>query len=207
MTGVVAPLLLAAVAASAQYKAEPAGAPPSEVAPAILATLNKTGIKIVGANGNTFVEIWLRSAAPTGPNSTDQGVTLPSIPIGSVLGVLRFPGKGADRRGQPIVAGVYTLRYGNHPINGDHQGVSPQRDFLLLAPVSADTSIAAIPEFEALTGLSKKASGSTHPAVLSFWKGDGSSTGLEKQGDTDWVLHAKIGDLPVDIILVGKAEG
>jgi hypothetical protein len=200
--------LLAAAVCPAQYKAQPSGDPPSEVAPAILATLNKAGTKIIAPNGSTFVEIWLRSAPPTGPNSSEQGVTLPMLPVGALLGVLRFPGKGADRRGQPIAAGVYTVRYGNHPINGDHQGVAPQRDFLVLAPASADQKVDTVPDFDSLMALSKKASGSTHPAVLSFWKADSDfKPGFEKQGETDWVLQVKFGDLPIAIILVGKAEG
>src|SRR5262249_38308058 len=121
MTRVVGTLLLTALAATAQFKAQPTGQPPQEVAPAILAMMNETGTAIAGPNG-VFVEIWLRKDAPNGPPSTEQGVTLTTFPIGSILGVLRFPGKGADRRGQPIPAGVYVLRYGNHPVNGDHQG-------------------------------------------------------------------------------------
>jgi hypothetical protein len=206
MTHVVGTLLLTAIAATAQFKAQPTGQPPQEVAPAINAMMNQTGTAVAGPNG-VFVEIWLRNEAPSGPQSTEQGVTLTTFPIGSILGVLRFPGKGADRRGQPIPAGIYVLRYGNHPVNGDHQGVAPQRDFLVMSPAAADRTTDPVGEFEALMALSKKASGSTHPAVLSFWKGDGSGSGLEHQGETDWVLHTKIGNVPVDIILIGKAEG
>ena len=205
MTRVVGSLLLAAVAATAQYKAEPAGAPPSEVSPAILATLQKTGSKIAGPNG-AYAEIWLRAALPAGPKSTEPSVSLPSLQIGDLLGVLRFPGKGSDRRGQPIPAGVYILRYGNFPINGDHQGVAPQRDFLVLTPAGADQSADRVKDLEALMALSKKASAGTHPAVLSFWKADDFKPGLEKEGENDWVLQTKLGDVAVAIIVIGKAE-
>lgn len=208
MTRVVCSLLLAALAVHAQYKAQPAGEPPAEIAPAVLAALNKTGTKIVAANGSTFVEIWLRAEAPPGPGSGEPNVSLPMIPAGALLGVVRFPSKGADRRGQTIAAGVYTLRYGNYPMNGDHQGVAPQRDFMVLSPAAIDKSAEAVASFDALMNLSRKASGTPHPAVLSFWKADSDfKPGFDKQGDSDWVLQTNLGGIPVCVILIGQAAG
>jgi hypothetical protein len=196
-----------ATAAFAQYKAQPAGDPPSEVAAPILAMLNKAGTKVVGDGGAAYVEIWLGSTMPSGPNSGESSVSLPTIPSGSLLGVLRFPAKGGDRRGQTIAAGVYTLRYGNYPVNGNHQGVAPQRDFLLLVPAALDKTTDAIADFDALLNLSRKASGTPHPAVLSFWKADADDKpGFEKQGEKDWVLTANLGNTKVSIILIGKVE-
>src|SRR5258708_6341448 len=128
-------LIMAAGTAFSQYKMEAAGPPPSELPAPVSAALQKDGSKIVAGNGTAFGEIWFRSAAPAGPKSTEEGVTLPAIPQGALLGVLRFPGRGSDRRGQPIKPGVYTLRYSLQPVNGDHQGVAPQRDFLVMIPV------------------------------------------------------------------------
>lgn len=200
-------LLLAATAAFAQYKLQPSGDPPSEATAPILATLNKAGSKIVADNGSAFVEVWLRSTMPSGPASSETSVTLPTIPQGALLGVLRFPAKGSDRRGQTIAAGVYTLRYGNYPVNGNHQGVAPQRDFLILVPAALDKSADPISDFDALMDLSRKAAASAHPAVLSFWKADSDQKpGFEKQGEKDWVLSAKLGDTLVSIILIGKSE-
>jgi len=199
--------LLAATAVFAQYKAQPAGDLPTEAAAPILGTLNKAGTKIVGDNGSPYIEIWLRSTMPSGPSTGESSVTLPTIPPGTLLGVLRFPAKGSDRRGQNIAAGVYTLRYGNYPVNGNHQGVAPQRDFLVLVPAALDKTADAIADFDALMELSRKASGTPHPAVLSFWKADADQKpGLEKQGEKDWVLTAKLGDTAVSIILIGKVE-
>lgn len=196
-----ASFILAATAAFAQYKAQPGGEAPA------LASLVQPGTKIVADNGSAYVEIWLRSTMPSGPNTGESNVTLPTIPPGALLGVLRFPAKGSDRRGQSIAAGVYTLRYGNYPANGNHQGVAPQRDFFVLVPVALDKSTDPISDFDALMDLSRKASGTPHPAVLSFSKADADQkAGFEKQGEKDWVLTAKIGDTLVSIILIGKAE-
>ncbi|HZT33296.1 MAG TPA: hypothetical protein VFA33_25640 [Bryobacteraceae bacterium] len=198
---------LAAGAAFAQYKMEPAGPPPSDLAPAFAAEMQQQGYKIVNSSGTVWCEIWLRKVAPSGPKSTEDGVALPTIPQGALLGVLRFPGQAADRRGQTIKPGLYTMRYSLYPVNGDHQGVAPNRDFALLVPASEDKDPAATPNFDALVALSRKASGTPHPAVFNIWNSSSDKLpSLEKQGDHDWVLNAKLGDQPLSIILIGKVE-
>jgi len=199
--------VLATSAAFAQYKSEVAGAPPAELAPAMSQALEQQGTKIVGSNG-VFCEVWFRTSLPAGAKSSEESVTLPTIPHGTLLGAIRFPAQGADRRGQPIKPGVYTLRYSLQPLNGDHLGVSPQRDFLVLVPAGDDKDLNATPNFDALMAMSRKASGTPHPAVLSMW-GAGASdpAGFAKQGENDWVLTRKIGDTAISVILVGKVEG
>jgi hypothetical protein len=201
--------LVAASTVFAQYKSEPTGAPPSELAPAIGQALQQQGTKIVAGNGTVVCEVWFRSALPSGGQSSDQNVTLGAIPQGALIGAIRFPAAGADRRGQAIKAGVYTLRYSLMPVNGDHQGAAPQRDFVSLTPAGDDKDLNATPSFDALMAMSRKASGTPHPAVLSIW-GAGASDplGFAKQGDSnDWALTVKVGDTPISIILVGKYEG
>jgi hypothetical protein len=199
-------LLLTATAALAQYKSEPAGSPPGDLAPAISQLLQDQGTKIIGSDGAVSCEIWFRKALPSGPKPTDETITL-SVPQGALVGAIRFPAKGADRRGQVIKPGVYTLRYSLIPVNGDHQGAAPQRDFVLLSPAADDKDPNATPDFDALVTMSRKASGTPHPAALSLWAAGASDPmGFAKQGDHDWVLTVKIGDTPVSIILIGKAE-
>jgi hypothetical protein len=200
----LSPLLLCSWAADGPYKTESAGGPPPEVAPAIAQALQE-GTRISN-NGAAYCEIWFRKEKPAGPKSTEENVTLPSVPMGTLLGVIRFDGKGADRRGQTIKAGVYTLRYGIMPVNGDHQGAAPQRDFLLLTPAAEDRDLNATPSFDTLVAMSRKASHSAHPAVLSLWKAATDSPGFSQQGDSDWVLEAKVGDTPIAIIVAGTAS-
>ena len=195
----------AGVLAFGQYKSEPAGAPPADVAPTIQQAVQKDGVRITGPKG-TVCEIWLRTTAPSGPKSGESDLTLPTIPHGSLLGVIRYREKGSDRRGTAIKPGVYTLRYSYYPVNGDHQGVAPQRDFVLLSPAATDTDVNATPAFDQLVAASRKASGAQHPLVLSIWNPDPDfKAGFDKQGDTDWVLQEKLGDTSFAIILVGTA--
>jgi hypothetical protein len=199
---------LAAGVAFGQYKMESTGAPPADLPPAFSSLLQQQGVKILAASGSVYAELWLRAKAPSGPKSTDDGVALPTIPQGALLGVIRFGGPAQDRRGQPIKPGIYTLRYSNYPVNGDHQGVAPQRDFALLVPISQDTDASATPAFDALVALSTKASGTPHPAVFSLSSSSSDKfPNFSKQGEHDWTLDAKLGDLPISIILIGKVEG
>ena len=189
-----------------QYKSAPAGSPPSDLAPAVASALDSNGTKITKADGTAVMEIWLRKTAPSGPKSSGESIALPSIPVGTFLGVVKLEAKGEDRRGQSLAAGVYTLRYVLMPSNGDHLGAAPQRDFAAFVPVAEDKDPSTTPDLEATVKMSTKASGTAHPAVLSLSSGSGTA-GLTKEGDHDWTLNSKIGDLPVAIILLGRAEG
>ncbi|WP_321472426.1 hypothetical protein [uncultured Paludibaculum sp.] len=197
---------LLAVSCFAELKVQPAGAPPAE-ASAVSASLVKDGVKVVKDDGSILLEMWVVASEPKG-GAAEQNTTWSSVGHGSLLGVVKYPVRASDRRGQGIKPGTYTMRYSYFPMNGDHQGVAPQRDFALLSPVAADTDAAAKPAFDALVEMSKKASGTPHPLVLSIWKEDKPvAPGIEAAGETDQVLHVNIGSTSVSIIVVGKAEG
>ncbi len=199
-------LALTVAAAFGQYKLESAGAPPAEVSPAIKDALQKDGMKISGANG-AVCEIWYRTAVPSAPNN-EQTVAFTNIAQGTLLGVVRFPGKGTDRRGQTLKPGVYTMRLSFYPVDGAHQGVSATRDFVLLTPVASDTDLNATPDYKTLVGMSLKASGTPHPAVLNIWKADSPqpAASLKQEGE-DWVFYSNIGDRPAALIVVGTFAG
>ncbi|GAB4370572.1 MAG: hypothetical protein OHK0021_13380 [Bryobacter sp.] len=186
------------------YKLEKAAAPPAAAAN----LLSAEGIKVMDPAGKPLCEIWMRKQIPTGEKSAEMLLTLPEVAHGTFMGVVTFPANYRDRRGQTIKAGTYTLRYSYYPQNGDHQGVAPQRDFLLLTPMDLDKNLEANPNFKELTELSMKASGTPHPAVYSFWKEEESFTpGIRQLGETDWVLYTDQGGIKLAIILVGQAEG
>src|SRR4051812_34560199 len=98
------PFLLIASSAFAQYTTQPAGAPPPDLSPAIASMLQKDGVKLL--NGDKVVaEFWFRTSAPTGPKTTEDNVSFPTIPQGSLMGALRVPERFADRRGSQVKAG------------------------------------------------------------------------------------------------------
>ena len=208
MHNLVVVWLLSAAAVWAQYKVEPAGTHPPDLPAAIAETLQKDGVKVTADNGTVVCEMWFRTSAPSGPKTSEEGVAIPTIPHGALIGVVRFSGNGgSDRRGQRIKPGVYTLRYSLQPVNGDHLGVAPQRDFLVMTPLADDKNPGALPGFDELMAMSRKASGTPHPAVLSMASSSlGKFPDVAKEGENDWVLHTKIGEVAVGVIVVGKVE-
>jgi len=200
--------LTAALTAFGQYKIETAGPAPSELAPGIRAALQKEGAKVVGANGSVVCEVWFRTAVPSGPPNNELGISLTTIPHGTLLGAVRYPGEVTDRRGLQVKPGVYTLRLSFYVPDGNHQGIATQRDFLLMSLAAEDTSLDVTPNFADLTKMSAKVTGGNHPASLSLWKAEPSqAAGLVKEGESDWALYTKVGDVPIGVILIGTAGG
>jgi hypothetical protein len=207
---VLLPLILLLVAFSAlaqDYKLEPVATAAPGLPAAYALVVQSQGFRVNGASG-AWCEVWLAKSLPLGAKPDDAAISF-GIAQGTLLGVIRFPGKGADRRGQVIPAGVYTLRYSLFPVDGAHSGVAPQRDFALMTPLAADPDPAAKPAFDDLVKMSGKASGTPHPAVLSLETPPTGATApsVVKEGEHDWTLTVKAGDLTFSIIVVGKAEG
>jgi hypothetical protein len=200
-------LWIAFSATAQDYKLEPVATAAPGLPPAYASVIQTQGFRVNGASG-PWCEVWLTKSLPLGAKPDDAAVSF-GIAQGTLLGLIRFPGKGADRRGQVIPAGVYTLRYSQFPVDGSHSGVAPQRDFALLTPLVADPDPAAKPAFDDLVKMSGKASGTPHPAVLSLETPPTGATapGVVKEGEHDWTLTLKAGDLTFSIIVVGKSEG
>jgi hypothetical protein len=200
-------LVFAFSALAQDYKLEPVATAAPGLSPAYATAIQPQGFRVNGGSG-AWCEVWLAKSLPLGAKPDDAAISF-GIAQGTLLGLIRFPGKGADRRGQVIPAGVYTLRYSLFPVDGSHTGVAPQRDFALLTPLAADPDPAAKPAFDDLVKMSGKASGTPHPAVLSLETPPTGATApsVVKEGEHDWTLTLKAGDLTFSIIVVGKSEG
>jgi hypothetical protein len=141
--------------------------PPATLADPIKATLGEKGYRVLDESGKPYVDVWVRKDAPAKakPSGPSGAVQYPFLSEGELLGAVRYAGEGHDFRDQPIPTGVYTLRYGLQPENGDHLGVSLFRDFALVVPGAKDTSAEDLSAAK-LEARSAEAAGSTHPGVL-----------------------------------------
>ncbi len=201
-------LLAASVLLGEEYKAEAGGAPPAELSDSVKGLLEKQGVKVM-KDGKPLSEIWFRAEMPAPKPTAEQNITMPNVPHGSLLGVIKVEQTYSDRRGQMFKPGLYTMRYSYYPENGDHQGAAPQRDFLLLSMAATDTDGAATPVFKELVEQSKKVSNTLHPCVFSIRKEDPKyfkEGSVEKEGDHDWILMRKMGTVPVSLVVAGKVE-
>jgi hypothetical protein len=192
-------------------KVERIGAFADQSAPeAVRKALAPNGYRITLADGSVACEVWFRATVPTGKTDA-SGAVYTTLPEGALIGVITFPKTANDFRGQSIKAGTYTFRYAVHPTDGNHMGISPIRDFLLLVPVAADTNPDAIFKFEELVKLSAKASGTNHPAVLSLASPEASAAASVTTNEHNHtVFAAKIktasGEIPIAFVVKGIAE-
>lgn len=139
--------------------------PPASVSPEILQAIDgQQAFRIQDGQGD-FARIWLRKATPGSdkPSGPKGVIQFPFLADGELLGVLEFAKEGHDYRDQAVAKGVYTMRYGLQPVNGDHLGVSTYRDYILLLPASKDKALAA-PARKQLEEGSAEAAGTSHPA-------------------------------------------
>jgi hypothetical protein len=215
---VMALAALAAPAAAQEYhvaKIETA-APADELAPEIAALLQPTGFKLVKGESRTVCEIWLCKEWPISADAkTTAEVIYPLMP-GQLIGVARYPRKASDFRDQDIPAGVYTLRYGQQPVDGAHVGTSPTRDFLIASPAASDKSPAPL-DYKALVAAGKETTGASHPAILSLQRPGQAAEPLSvrEEAELEWTIvrftgKTKAGDavkdLALEAVLVGSAK-
>ncbi len=210
-------LLLAAPALADDVKytvKEGQAAPPKELKKSIAELLSDQVVQIVDGNGKPYCEIWFckEVAAKSAP------VNYRKIEQSTLVGAIRIAQKDGwtDFRGQKIAAGVYTLRIGFQPDDGDHMGTAVYKEFCLLAPAGDDDKPDLIKDKKALYELSEKASGKSHPAVMMLQpspKPVDKARLVEKPGNTtilEWKINVNAGRkkemLGIGLTLFGKSE-
>ena len=111
------------------------------------------------------------------------GALYPELSNAEFVGVLNLPKGMVDFRGQTIPAGVYTMRYQLLPQDGNHMGVAPNPDFLLLVPAISDPDPQQNYIYRKLVALSAKTTGTNHPAVIALdTAGSPGSVATDEQG-------------------------
>ena len=204
-----------AMAAEHRVEVTTDGPPADELSEEIAAQIGNDGYKIIRGTKRTVCEIWLCKAWPVtaGFKATSE-VNYP-FKAGQLIGVIRFKRKGPDFRDQIITRGVYTLRYGQQPVDGNHEGTSPTRDFLMLISAESDRTVAP-PEADILVEQSSDAAGSNHPAMLCLQKAADADEvpSLRHDDDHEWSILQLTGktkagdetkDLRLDVVVVGQA--
>lgn len=207
-TLVILTLLTSALAAAGKLERvdRPSG---SSVSDAVWQEVDSKGYRLTLDDGSTC-DLWLRKSLSVSKSKEAEGVLFPEIPPSTLLGVISFAKPATDFRGQPIKAGFYSLRYELLPNDGNHLGVAPSRDFVLAIPAEADLDPNAQFKFEQLVSLSRKTTGTQHPAPLSLVQADSATPGLSKDDQDHWIFSVKLPtssgeEIPLGIIVKGTA--
>jgi hypothetical protein len=167
--------------------------PPSEVAPPIRGLLDPKALSVYD-DGNLLCTIWLRDEfeSKAAAEQAKTGLTYRDLEEAVVVGAAKFPKVWTDYRKQKIKAGVYTLRLGWQPMDGDHMGTAPFNEFCLLAPAGKDTKPDPMPA-KALHELSAAAVGASHPGVMLLYPNPKppDAPAIEAKENNTWVLSVK----------------
>ena len=185
--------------------------PPAELSAGIASRMAPAA-KVVA--GDATLEIWLVAtlessvASSSTPPRTDRAAGAPGwsgVESGTLVGAMRVSGSFKEIRGKVVKPGVYTLRYGQQPQNGDHLGISPFREFLLISPAAIDKDPKVL-GFDGVVALSKEVIGTAHPASLSIDPPEDApgavlSTYKNESGHDGLVLQ--VGSLKFGLIVAG----
>ncbi len=184
------------------------GPPADKLSAEVVAQLNSTGYKIVNGKGKAVAEIWLAKKLAVKPDFAPTLTVLYPLESGSLVGAIHFPHEAADFRGQEIHSGVYTLRYGQQPVDGNHIGTFDTRDFLLMLPAAADRDPATSAGTD-FFATSAEAAESTHPAIMPLLAPqEGEAPAIEHIEEMEWWaarLPGNDGKQPIEVIVVGTA--
>jgi hypothetical protein len=188
-------------------KVEPALKP--TVPDTLLKALSSQGNKVLDKDGTVIASVWAAKEVRTAKKEV-EGANYPQLDVAEFLGVIQFEQEARDFRGQTIPKGTYTLRYGLLPNDGNHMGVAPNRDFLLVLSPTSDADPEATYTEKQLYRASEKAAGTPHPAVLSLVADEGKHGTVTTTSEGFVVLHFSVpssdGPLSVALIVKGVAQ-
>ena len=194
-TSAVALLLLVGVVPAQEgkfsLKTEEAG-PPKELKEPIAKEL-KAEVHKIYSGDKAVAEVWLRKELPAAatPEQVKNGLTYKELKQTELIGAIRFLEDWTDYRKQAIKSGVYTLRLGVQPQDGDHAGTSPFQDFVVVIDAAKDASPATM-EFKEMIDRSGKTTGTGHPGVfMLFPSTKPGAVQLASQPNNHWVLFTK----------------
>lgn len=211
-------LALSSALSAQEYRVEPLkeGPPEGALSAEFVTRIAGSGIRVMGPT-RPVCDIWWATDLETTPGFTATPEVLYPFQPGQLIGVLSIPRRGYDFRDQRVNRGLYTLRFGQQPIDGNHEGTSPTRDFLALVAAEQDQSVVPIDE-EELNIVSAESIGSTHPAIMCLQKSQpaegAATTSLRHNAEQDWwILETKVAttsegkekELPIALVVVGHA--
>lgn len=190
--------------------------PPKELAEPVRAILSAAAMTVLDAKGQALCTVWPRKALESKATAEQAaaGLRYGHLSETTVLAAVRFPAVFSDYRKQKVKAGVYVLRLGLQPMDGDHMGTAPYNDFGLLAPAALDRSPELLDPKE-LHAVSGKSSNRNHPGVMLLYpnRRPGDSPTVDPKADDTWVLSYAVPtaaagrktDLGFSLVVVGHS--
>jgi hypothetical protein len=209
-------LLTFHVASGQDYSVEKIEAAPEAegVSEEIAELISDQGIRVKKGSSRTVCELWFCKDLPIEADFKPTEERLYPFTSGQLIGLVHFGRRGSEFRDQTVSKGWYTLRFGLQPVDGNHEGTSPTRDFLLLVDPAEDELAEPWSEQE-LHEASANAAGSSHPALMCLQRpAEGSDEEIRHDESNDWwvmhlvangVANEKSQAVPMDLVVIGHA--
>jgi hypothetical protein len=193
--------------------------PPAEgLSPAVRAQLESTGVRVIRGTKTVYCDFWFCKDLVTEEDFKPTAQRLYPFQEGQLVGVVRYARSGSDFREQELAEDTYTLRYALMPVDGNHVGVFPTRDFLLLVCARDDKDPGLFEDLDELNERSMDAAQAGHPAMYPLTEvldDVGVAPVMRHNEESDWWivragLKTKTGDesqaMIVEYVVVGIAE-
>ena len=165
--------------------------PPKELGDAVRALLSGKAMTVSDAAGKVLCTVWAvkELEAKATADEVKAGPKYAHVEETTVVGAVQFPAEWRDYRKQKVKAGVYTLRLGIQPMDGDHQGTAPFNDFCLLSQAGLDQAPDLL-EVKEMHERSAKSGGRKHPAMMLLFptRKPPESPAIEAKPKGHWVL-------------------
>ncbi len=212
-----AAIALLQVAAKPSHQIKAVKELPKDLAKNVAGKIDPNGYAIVGPT-DTIGTIWLAKNLAVKPGFEPSFSVKYPFTVGELIGVLEVKKDSGmtDFRGQELKAGVYTLRYGQQPQDGNHIGTSESSDFLLALPAKKDTKPGTLANSDKLIEESASAAGSSHPAIFSLLAPEKvANAKLTHNEDREfWILDLiasgkdknKAVKVPLKLVVIGVSE-
>jgi hypothetical protein len=205
-----------AVADVADYKVKTIEkAPPKELIESVQKLLDSSAVQFTDKNGDLIAEVWLRKPIPVTGELKDNKAAYKNVPATSILAAVQFAKDWKDYRGKKIPAGVYSLRLGMQPQDGNHMGTSPYPEFCVLLAAKLEPK-ADVMDPDEMVERSAESIKQAHAGVLLLFPTDkgGATAELTVQNKDHIVLNlrsevtanGKSGTLGIGLTLVGHAN-
>jgi hypothetical protein len=186
---------------------------PKEIDTSIRGTLQPKSIQVLEGDKPIY-EFWLASGATVSAKPESAAKSLAALKPTTLLGVVIVAGDKRDYRNDELSGGVYTMRYGLQPQDGDHLGASDFPYFGVLIAAKTDTKLDGFSAQEPMLKASSKETSTGHPLILSLRPVSADDSGLPKLTEPapeHQCVRIKIpakggGEVVFDLVVKGKVK-
>lgn len=140
---------------------------PEEAAAEFRETLGPKAVQLSNDAG-LLAEYWFCKEIPLSKKPGSASESLDSIAEITFVGIAKVHKDMKDFKNDEVIPGVYTMRIGIQPTDGNHLGTSPHPWFVILTPAHHDKTLDGITSHKQLAELSAEDTATDHPNILSL---------------------------------------